>query len=270
MILRTIILLLSLGGICRIAARQPVGIAYCDLDKLYDTVPSPFCRDDDYTPQGRFRWTAARYERKIRQTAALIDSMALPVVALWGVENERVARDIAAACEGDYVYLHRTLDALDGMDFVLLYYGDRFFPERIEEGRRYLCIEGLLDRNTVALVLCAESRMAEWVVRDLREERPQAKLLVLGRSDIADPLAYGLRDAHERAERAGRGTRLERGRWRMRERILADTAFRICGGDVFARDYLLDAGTGAPLPTFSGTRYRGGFSRSLPVYIYIE
>ena len=43
--------------------------------------------------------------------------MALPLVALWGVENEQVVRDIAAACRGDYSYLHRTLNSLDGMDF---------------------------------------------------------------------------------------------------------------------------------------------------------
>ena len=56
--------------------------------------------------------------------------MALPLVALWGVENEQVVRDIAAACRGDYSYLHRTLNSLDGMDFALLYYGDLFYPTR--------------------------------------------------------------------------------------------------------------------------------------------
>ena len=87
-------------------------------------------------PEGRLHWTAERYARKIRNTAAVIDSMALPLVALWGVENEQVVRDIAAACRGDYSYLHRTLNSLDGMDFALLYYGDLFYPTRDEPGRR--------------------------------------------------------------------------------------------------------------------------------------
>lgn len=58
----------------------------------------------------------------------------MPLVALWGVENEAVVRDIAAACKGDYSYLHRTLNSLDGMDFALLYYGDLFEPHYDERG----------------------------------------------------------------------------------------------------------------------------------------
>ena len=132
--------------------------------------------------------------------------MRMPLVALWGVENEAVVRDIAAACEGDYSYLHRTLNSLDGMDFALLYYGDLFEPLYDEPGRRYLYIEGLLYRrgkpmrrgsgrvvrptrtDTIGLVLCSDTRMAEWVVRDLREERPGVKLLVAGRtSSLPEP-----------------------------------------------------------------------------------
>lgn len=46
-----------------------------------------------------------------------------------------------------YSYVHRTLNTLDGMDFALLYYADRFFTERIETGYGYLCVEGTLDGN---------------------------------------------------------------------------------------------------------------------------
>lgn len=92
------------------ASAQKTGIAYWDLDHLYDTVPALFYNDTDYTPDGRLAWDSARYRRKIVNTAAVIDSMRLPLVALWGVENEAVVRDIVAACEGDYSYLHRTLN----------------------------------------------------------------------------------------------------------------------------------------------------------------
>ena len=247
-----------------------MGIAFYDIDRLYDTLPSLFYHDDDYTPEGRYGWDTERYRRKIRHTAAVIDSMALPIVALWGVENEAVVRDLAAACRGDYSYLHRTLNSLDGMDFALLYYGDMFYPERVEEGRRYLYVEGLLERDTVGLVLCAEERMAGWVVRDLRHERPHVRLVVLGRSATLDPAAWGLRDAQARAARAGRGTIRSRGRWSMRDRILVDTAFRVCGGDVYMRRYLVDQKSGNPLTTFSGGVYRGGYGYSLPVYAYFE
>ena len=156
-ILRTLLTAAAALACGLAAARRPVGIAFYDIDRLYDTLPSLFYHDDDYTPDGRYGWNTERYRRKIRHTAAVIDSMALPIVALWGVENEAVVRDLAAACRGDYSYLHRTLNSLDGMDFALLYYGDMFYPERVEEGRRYLYVEGLLERDTVGLVLCARN-----------------------------------------------------------------------------------------------------------------
>lgn len=253
------------------AGRPPVGIAYYDVDRLYDTLPALFYNDEDYTPEGRLHWNTVRYERKIRNTAAVIDSLGLDIVALWGVENEQVVRDLAAACRDDYSYLHRTLNTLDGMDFALLYYGDRFFPERVETGRRYLLIEGELCGEQAFLVLCADPRMAEWVIEDLRKESPARKPILLGRSAIARPERLGLRDATEPAARAGRGNlRRTRGRrWEMNDRMLVDTAWHVEACDVYARRFLIDPHSGNPLGTYDGRLYRGGYSRSLPVYIYI-
>ena len=250
--------------------RVQTGIAFYDVDKIYDTLPALFYDDEEYTPEGRRHWDTERYRRKIRNTAAVIDSMALEIVALWGVENEAVVRDLVAACRGDYTYIHRTLNTLDGMDFALLYYGDRFFPHYVEPGRRYLYIEGTLGRDTVGLVLCAENRMAEWVVRELREERPSARLVVLGRSATMDPARYGLHDATARAEYSGRGTIHSRGRWTMRDRILVDTCLETVAADVFARRFLIDPRSGSPLATFKGRVYCGGYGYSLPVFVYIR
>ena len=73
---RTLLLAaLLLSGI-RCALAQPrIGIAYCDLDHLYDTIPALFYDDSDYTPGGRLAWDTERYRRKIARTAAVIDSM---------------------------------------------------------------------------------------------------------------------------------------------------------------------------------------------------
>lgn len=279
--LALVVVLLPAAG----AAQPRSGIAYWDLDHLHDTIPALFYNDTDYTPGGRLKWDSERYRRKIRNTAAVIDSMRLPLVALWGVENEAVVRDIAAACEGAYSYLHRTLNSFDGMDFALLYYGDLFDPTYDEPGRRYLYIEGTLRHparrvagrpvqpartDTIGLVLCSDTRMAAWVVRDLREERPGVKLIVAGRSSSLDPAAYGLRDALERPARLGRGNVRRRTGWLMRDRILADTALRTTAGDVFARRYLVDAKTGIPVPTYEKGRYKGGYGYALPIFVYLE
>lgn len=262
--------ILMFPGTGGLRAQTRLGVAFYDTDHIYDTVPALFYNDEKYTPDGELHWTAARYDRKIAAIASVIDSLGMPLVGLAGVENEQVVRDLAARCTAPYCYLHRTLNTLDGLDFALLYYGDLFYPHYAEPGRHYLYIEGTMGRDTVGLVLSADTRMSEWVVRDLRAERPGAKLLVLGRSASLEPARYGLRDATARAARAGRGTVRSRGRWVMRDRILADTAFTVVGGDVFARRYLLDPRSGSPTATYSRRVYTGGYGYSLPVFVHIR
>lgn len=268
---RTISIALLLLALGTIRAQQPIGIAYYDLDRLYDTIPALFYNDEAYTPDGKLGWNTERYARKINHTAAVVDSMHLPLIALYGVENEAVVRDIVTACREDYSYLHSTMNSLDGMDFALLYYGDLFYPSYTEQGRSYLYIEGTLCRDTIGLVLSHDTRYAEWAVRDLRSDRPHVKLLVLGRSSSFNAGKYGLNDATAQAARAGRGNvRYRSSGWRMRDRILADTAFRIAEGDVFARRYLFDDKGNYPLSTYTKHHYTGGYSFALPVFVYIR
>ena len=111
------------------AQRSPIVMFY-NVESLYDTIPSRFYDDRAYTPAGRFGWDSNRYTHKIKQVAAVVDSIALPVVALYGVENEQVVKDIVTACRGDYSYIHRTSGGYDGLDFALLYFGDMFVVER--------------------------------------------------------------------------------------------------------------------------------------------
>lgn len=249
--------------------RPPLGIAFYDLDRLYDTLPARFYDDSDHTPGGQLGWTAERYRRRVEQAAAVVDSMALPVVALWGVENRAVVRDLASACHGDYAFLHETLNSLDGMDFALLYHGDRFMPLATRTARRSLVVEGLLDRDSVALVLSADPRTARWLAEEVRLERPRHRLVVAGAWE-GDARTLGLRDAHAAAERAGHGNRYLRGGWRMQDRILVDTAYAPYPGRVYIRRFLVDPRTGTPVGVYTAGRYTGGHGRALPVFVRIE
>lgn len=47
-----LLLLSKLGA----SAQAPAGIAYYDVDRLYDTIPSLFYDDPAYTPQGKYGW----------------------------------------------------------------------------------------------------------------------------------------------------------------------------------------------------------------------
>lgn len=157
----------------RVRAQPPHGVAFYDADCLYDTVPSPFGNDTRYLPQGEMRWTGERYRRKVMQTAAVIDSLGLPLVGLYGVENESVVRDVAAACKGDYAYLFRTTDSYNGLDFALFYFGDRFFPDRVEAGHFWMTAAGeLRGAGRVCLLMSASDRYIGYKIEEHRGSIP--------------------------------------------------------------------------------------------------
>lgn len=268
--MKRMLLLLLLATVVRpLPAQRRAGLAYYDLGGVYDTVPALFYDDSEWTPAGRFRWTASRYEAAIGRIASVVDSLAMPLVGLHGVETERVALDLAARSCGDYCVVHRTLNTFDGLDFALFYQADRFVPGRVETGQGWMSVAGEMDDLPVVVLLCRQARSLADRVGELRERYPHARLIVMGDSGGFRGERYGLTDVLRGAERAGRGNRRRQNGWRMEDRIWADTAFRPVRADVYARDRLLDWETGRPVPLCNRERYVGGYAAKLPVFVYL-
>lgn len=256
------ILLLVCGA--RAQAQRSFDVAFCDVENLYDTIPSSLYDDSDYTPRGRLRWDTARYSQKIKDVARLLDSLSLPVVALWGVENEQVVRDIAIQTKGDYAYIHRTHDYSDGLDFALFYYGDRFFPERVTPWRGALCVEGRADGRDVAIVVNHRSTSLGVLISERGLNENGRIVIVLGIPSQNNISSFGLQDHALEAERAGRGTSYRESGWEMLSRIASSWGGEVrC--DVYAARWLLDE-RGGVRPTYKGGRYYGGVSSSLPIF----
>lgn len=254
---------------CGVQGQQLYGLVYYDLGGLYDTSPSPFGGDEHYTPKGRMAWTEERYEAALERYAALIDTLGMPLVALFGVENEGVALDLAARSRGDYAVVHRTSNRRDGLDFALLYQADYLLPKRVESDYGLLLIEGDLDGRRVDLLLTNDQQAIEEVLERRHLERKSHSLIVVGNTGRIAP-RYGLRDAMHQPLRAGRGTRLSRGLWWMRDRAWLGADWELLRGDVFATKWLFDDYLTAPLPLYEGERYRGGWSKNLPIFLYFR
>ena len=263
--LTLLILLLSVWGV---RAQQRVGVAWYDLGGLYDPEPSLFADDADYQADGPLGWSEERYADAVARYASLIDSMAMPLVGLFGVENERVALDLAARSEGDYSVLHETSNRLDGLDFALLYQADRFLPERSEMGYGRMLVEGELDGCAVSLLLVRDDRFLAEEVERLQSIRPRRPLLIMGHIEDLDP-RYGLQDALSKAEERGYGNSFRRGGWRMRDRLWVDPFWQVIRAGVYVERRLLDEQSGKPLPLYERGRYRGGWSENLPVFVYL-
>lgn len=245
-----------------------VGVAYYDVDAIYDTIPSRFYNDKNYTPEGRYKWDSQRYRQKVEHIAQVIDSLHMPIVALYGVENEEVVRDITATVREDYAYIHRTQDFSLGLDFALLYYGDVFFPEKVTSHHNALCIDGYIGDCPVTIIINNNSSSLGVLLNRNEYKVEDRAIIVLGKQRAESTSRWQLSDVMSEAEAAGRGTVVYYDRWQMRHRI-ATNIRNIEQCNVYIKEWLLDM-EGRPKPTFRGSKYYGGYSTSLPIYIYFD
>ena len=262
------VLFLLLTAITSARGQESFGIAYYDVDGLYDSTPSQFYNDSDYTPKGRFHWDENRYNTKVQNIAQVVDSLALSVVILYGIENESVVRDIVSASKEDYAYIHRQSDSRDGLDFAVLYFGDRLFIDRIIEWRGALCVDGSIGHTPLTIIANHRSQSLGVMMEEYDLLREDKNIVILGYPNRMNFDRYDMHDATLAAEHQGRGNQLSQGRWLMRDRIA--TNFRWQGHcNVYIKSWLLDE-KGAPKATFDKTKYRGGYSKYLPVFIYFR
>ncbi|MFI3281916.1 MAG: hypothetical protein SNG10_00115 [Rikenellaceae bacterium] len=247
-------------------SRHPIGFAYWDVDCCYDTIPSLFYDDNDYTPQGRKGWNTHRYRQKIRNIVSVVDSMRMPLVALYGVESEGVVRDIVTESKIDYCYLHRTNDGRDGLDFALLYLADMFFIDRVESFYDRLYIEGEIEKRRVGIWLTRNGYLQK---SGAPPHQDSVDVMILAGGFYRGELKkIGVADYCTPLERKGYGNAMSYKGWYMRHRIGVNESVDVEMGGVYIKKWLLRDDYSAPRGTYSKGRYMGGYSNYLPLFIH--
>jgi endonuclease/exonuclease/phosphatase family metal-dependent hydrolase len=271
-IVLTVVLLAACATLC---AQKRVSVAFWNVENLYDTLPSLFYDDRDYTPKGSQRWGAERYGAKLRNLARVLDDMAADVVGLSEVESETAVRDLVMALSTDYNYIHRPTGDSRGMDVAMLYKGDKFFPETIKQAgvgvrRQFLVVTGELLGEQVTLVVChLASNLNDYryrlrsfealrgVLEELLEDDPAANVLVVGDMNatpservvrrtlgsVRSPYDFVYNPLWEQ-HKTGKGSYNYRDRWYLYDWMLVSPALARGRGltaieaDIFAKDYM--------------------------------
>ena len=106
-------------------------IASYNIENLFDIYDNPNTLDDDFTPNGKKKWTKQRYTQKIQQLGRVIrkigftDKQQAPLlVGLTEVENKQVLDDLIKCpsledCGYDYIHFDSSDER--GIDVALLY-----------------------------------------------------------------------------------------------------------------------------------------------------
>lgn len=113
-------------------AQEPCRVLFYNVENLFDPIDDPATDDDEYTPEGRKRWTGARYRAKLEGIGRVLGDAGLPaVVGLAEVETRGVLEALVAQpslAAADYRIAHFDSPDERGVDVALLYRPDRFVP----------------------------------------------------------------------------------------------------------------------------------------------
>jgi hypothetical protein len=122
-----------------------IGVGFYNLENLFDTIHQEGVRDDEFTPNGANRWTAERYERKLKHLSEAISQMAgrgPSILGISEVENIGVVEDLIKTPElqdMNYGIVHYDSPDARGIDVALLYqkhvftlHDSKTFPVKLE------------------------------------------------------------------------------------------------------------------------------------------
>ncbi|WP_421920148.1 endonuclease/exonuclease/phosphatase family protein [Marinifilum sp.] len=215
---RKILLLISVAFILFSCSEQKreYTLAFYNVENLFDTINDPIKWDDDFTPEGRLRFTSNRYEDKLDKLSkvlASIDTLSLPsIIGLCEIENRLVIEDLRNEDDlihGNYKIAHIESPDKRGIDCALLYKSEDFkyikheaigiqFPWEPEyKTRDILHVEGILGKDTVHIfvnhwpsriggqekseknrVFVAEQLRKS--VNQIQDKNPLAKIIIMG------------------------------------------------------------------------------------------
>lgn len=133
-IVAALLLLMSLSASAQ-KTQQNYVIGFYNLENLFDIYDDPVKNDSEFLPEGKNKWTQAKYEKKLHNMAKVIRSMAdnnkrwHTILGISEVENRLVIEDLVSQPEiadANYQIVHYDSPDRRGVDVALLYKPDQF------------------------------------------------------------------------------------------------------------------------------------------------
>lgn len=153
--------------------RQMVGIAFYNLENLFDTIPNnPEGRDLEYTPAGQKQWDGRKYTNKLHNLATAIASFTTPgtpmgpaIIGVSEIENRSVLEDLVNQPElkpWNLQVVHHDSPDARGVDVGLLYNPRMFKFESVTNHRLttipfrtrdQMCVVGTIGGERIAVIV---------------------------------------------------------------------------------------------------------------------
>ena len=110
-------------------------VGFYNLENLFDIYDDPAKNDEEFLPEGKNKWTQAKYEKKLHNMATVIAAMAEEngrfhtILGISEIENRLVVEDLVSQPEiakANYQIVHYDGPDRRGVDVALLYKPEQF------------------------------------------------------------------------------------------------------------------------------------------------
>lgn len=172
----TVAMLTIFGALqSRAANYQLYGVAFYNLENLFDTINNNGKYDLEFSPEGKYRWDGQRYKSKLKNMAYAISKLTTKhtpagpaIIGVSEIENKSVLDDLVkedALKELGLQVIHHDSPDRRGVDVGLLYNPKFFRPLRVTnhtltvEGlpnfktRDQMCVVGLLGGERIGVIV---------------------------------------------------------------------------------------------------------------------
>lgn len=193
------------------------GIAFYNLENLFDTINSNGTYDLDFSPQGVRKWDTAKYRAKLNNMAKAISHMTTPetpngpaIIGISEVENESVVRDLVNTeplAARKLKYIHHDSPDKRGIDVAMLYDPKMFrvlsvtntpLTEINFATRDQMAVTGVLaELDTITVIVChwpsrlggearsepgrvAAGKLAKHIADSIWQRMPGTHVIVMG------------------------------------------------------------------------------------------
>ncbi|MEL7534445.1 MAG: endonuclease/exonuclease/phosphatase family protein, partial [Bacteroidota bacterium] len=214
------VLLLSVGA-CRSPKESrsttppTYTLAFYNVENIFDTVDDPEKIDEDFTPEGRYKWTEDILQQKLTNISQAIAGIGTNGPAMIGIaeieHGELVERLISqsALAGRDYAYVHEESPDMRGIDCAFIYDPAVFtldsyqaFEMTFEEepdytSRKVLWVSGKIKKQSLHLVVnhwpsryggmekseprrMAVAEQLRAIIDSVQQSEPNAAIILMG------------------------------------------------------------------------------------------
>jgi predicted extracellular nuclease len=108
----------------RAQARNRLTVGFYNCENLFDTIDDPAKDDEDFTPDGKYRYTNRIYQQKLKNISSVVAAMRPAILGLAEIENTTVLKDLtsqASLAQIGYHYISHTGPDPRGINVALIY-----------------------------------------------------------------------------------------------------------------------------------------------------